>query len=221
MDRSKCVALIADPDEFFRIALRTILIDKLAFSSVVEATSLDEALEKLSQDNGVSLALFELGLPDIKSAACLAAVRVCFPNIRTAVVSKSDRKHEVLMALEAGVHGFVPKGIGPVQLTGALKLILDGQIYVPSTVATLSSPSEEMQLMEERSSKNLPVDGLTPRQMEVLQLLIQGKSNKEIAKNLRLGEGTIKVHMAALFRAFGVNSRAAVAVAGSQLMADS
>jgi DNA-binding NarL/FixJ family response regulator len=220
MEKPTWIALIADPDEFFKLALRTILTDRLGFSSVVDTASLDEALEKLSQERNVTLALFELALPDIKSATCLAAVRECFPALRTVVVSNSDRKQDVLLALEAGVHGFIPKQTGPAQLTSALRLVLDGQIYVPPSVAVLSSASDEMQLLQTKASKTLPTDRLTPRQREVLQLLVQGKSNKEIAKTLDLGEGTIKVHMAALFRAFGVNSRAAVAVAGSQLMAN-
>ncbi len=214
-------ALIADPDEFFRIALRSLLTGSLGFSSVVDATFLDEALEKLSQEPGITLALFELALPDIKSAACLTAVRECFPAVRTVVVSDADRRQDILTALEAGVHGFIPKRIGPAGLTQALRHVLDGQIYVPPSVAALSRPSEEMQFLQDRAAKTHPADSLTPRQKEVLELLVQGKSNKEIAKDLNLGEGTIKVHMAALFRAFGVNSRAAVAVAGSHLLASS
>src|SRR5215212_8873039 len=107
MEKPTWIALIADPDEFFKLALRTILTDRLGFSSVVDTASLDEALEKLSQERNVTLALFELALPDIKSATCLAAVRECFPALRTVVISNSDRKQDVLLALEAGVHGFI------------------------------------------------------------------------------------------------------------------
>src|SRR5918997_176422 len=103
MEQPGPIALIADPDEFFRVALRTILTDRLGFSSVIETASLDEALERLSQKPGVLLALFELALPDVKSATCFAAVRECFPTVRTAVVSNSDRKQDILLALEAGV----------------------------------------------------------------------------------------------------------------------
>ena len=210
------VALIADPDEFFRLAIGTLLTSRLGFSSVIEAALLDEALERLSQEDGITLALFDMALPDVKSAACFAAVRQCFPQAKTVVLSSSDTKQNVLLALEAGVHGFIPKCINPAELTRALDLVLSGQIYVPPSVAILSSPSVEMQQSQERALRISSLAGLTPRQREVLTLLVQGKSNKEIARSLNLGEGTIKVHMAALFRVFGVNSRAAVAVAGSQ-----
>ncbi len=217
MDASKRVALVADEDEYFRLALETILIDKLGFSTIVEATSLDEALEHLARNGAISLALFELPMLSIRSAANLAAVRASFPHVQTAVVSASDRKQDVLRALEAGVHGYVPKSIGPAELTRALRLIVDGMIYVPSTIAAIAPPSQEMRSLNASPVKQPPTDSLTLRQREVLELLIQGKSNKEIAKALNLGEGTIKVHIAALFRAFGVNTRAAAAATGSQL----
>jgi DNA-binding NarL/FixJ family response regulator len=183
----------------------------------VEAASLDEALERLAQEDGITLALFDLALPDVKNAACFAAVRQCFPQAKAVVLSSSDTKQNILMALEAGVHGFVPKRMKPAELTTALDIVLRGQIYVPSSVASLSSRAAEMQQAQERALRSSSIADLTPRQRKVLELLMQGKSNKEIARNLNLGEGTVKVHMAALFRVFGVNSRAAVAAAGTQL----
>ncbi|MBL0406551.1 response regulator transcription factor [Microvirga aerilata] len=217
MERLGKTALIADPNEFYRLGVGTLLTSRLGFGSVVEAAFLDEALDRLAEVDGISLALFDLALPDVKSAACLAAVRQCFPQTKTVVLSFSDRKQDILTALEAGVHGFIPKRMKPAELTSALDLILRGQIYVPSSVTALSSPSMEMQQSHDTALRSSSTTDLTPRQREVLTLLVQGKSNKEIAKTLNLGEGTVKVHMAALFRTFGVNSRAAVAVAGLHL----
>lgn len=218
MDRAGQVALVADRDEYFRLALQTILTGQLGFSSIVEAASLDEALEHLSHKPCKSLALLEHTIPGIKSVACLTTVRDCFPNLRLVVMSMSHRKQDVLAALDAGVHGYVPKTISPTQLTAALRLIMNGLIYVPPLVAAIPPASEGMQVLKAVSAKQPPVDNLTPRQREVLELLMQGKSNKEIAQALNLGEGTIKVHMAALFRVFGARSRAAVAAAGSHIL---
>ncbi|PVE23330.1 DNA-binding response regulator [Microvirga sp. KLBC 81] len=218
MDKAGHIALIADDDEYFRLALQTILADQLGFSSIVQAASLDEALEQLSQKPSKSLALFDYSIPGIKSAACLTAVRDCFPNLRLAVLSMSQQKQDILAALNAGVHGYLPKTISPAQLVSALRLIMDGLIYVPPSVASIAPASDGVQMLKAVTEKRLPIENLTPRQREVLELLMQGKSNKEIAKSLSLGEGTVKVHMAALFRAFGARSRAAVAAAGSQLL---
>jgi len=220
MDKAGQVALVADKDEYFRLALQTILTDQLGFTGIVHVTSLDEALEQLDQRPGKTLALFDHALPGIKSVACLTPVRDCFPNLRLAVLSMSHKKEDILAALEAGVHAYVPKTISPPQLIAALRLIMNGQIYVPPLVASIRPACEGVQELKAVPTKKPPIDHLSPRQREVLELLMQGKSNKEIAQALNLGEGTIKVHMAALFRVFGAKSRAAVAVAGSQLLSN-
>jgi len=210
------VALIADDDEFFRVALKNILLDQFAFDEIIETASFDEAMERLPQRHDISLALFDLAMAGMASAATLKAVRECFPEIRVAVVSASNRREDILLALEAGVHGFVPKGLGIELLVDALNIIVDGMIYVPPSLADLDAAAAEPPPCAARATDRMSV--FTPRQTDVLQLISQGKSNKEIARALKLGEGTVKVHVAALFRVLSVSSRAAAAVAGSQLL---
>lgn len=219
MKAQKKIALIADDDEFFRMALATILTSKLKFAEVVQAASLDEGVEKLSARNDVSLALFDLAMPGMESPANLRAVRDCFETLRVAVVSSSKNRQDILSALEAGVHGYVPKGLGVADLAHALQLIVDGVIYVPPSIADLPAqeqpaPSREVAAAPPKAA----LATLTPRQRGVLELLVQGKSNKAIARDLDLGEGTVKVHMAALFRSLGVRTRTAAAVAGGRLL---
>jgi DNA-binding NarL/FixJ family response regulator len=219
MKALKKIALIADDDEFFRMALATILTSKLKFAEVVQAASLDEGVEKLSARDDISLALFDLAMPGMESPANLRAVRDCFETLRVAVVSSSKNRQDILSALEAGVHGYVPKGLGVADLAHALQLIVDGVIYVPPSIADLPAqgaptPSREAPPPTPRSA----LATLTPRQRGVLELLVQGKSNKAIARDLDLGEGTVKVHMAALFRSLGVRTRTAAAVAGGRLL---
>lgn len=216
------VVLIADDDEFFRLALRSILLNSLGFAQVLETGSLDEALDRLGERNDISLALFDLAMPGMESAASLGAVRECFPQIRVAVVSGSRRRRDILLALEAGVHGYVHKGVGAPELARALDKIMEGEIYVPASLADLPALTDEgppvlMPMHGSRESSRAA--SLTPRQREVLQLLVQGKSNKEIARFLNLGEGTVKIHLASLFRNLGVNNRSAAAVAGLHLLA--
>jgi DNA-binding NarL/FixJ family response regulator len=218
MNASPRVALIADPDQYFRLALETILTAKLGFSTVLQTASLDEALDQLLKQPEASLSLFELNMPGILSAASLTAVRECFPGARVVVVSTSVRRQDILMALDAGVHGYIPKNVSPGELTTALRMVIDGTIYVPPSVASTASLAVEGQVLATKPQKSSPSDTLTLRQREVLELLMEGKSNKEIARTLNLGEGTVKIHMAALFRAFGVNTRAAAAAAGMQLL---
>jgi DNA-binding NarL/FixJ family response regulator len=220
MDRSHQAALIADPDHYFRLALETILRGKLGFTIVHHVTTLDEAFDCLIKQPEISLALFELDLPGVAGATSLTAVRDCFPHVQVAVVAASDRRQDILMTLDAGAHGYVPKNAGPAELAAALKLIIDGIIYVPPSIASTSSLVLEGPVLAAMPAKTTAADTLTPRQREVLELLLKGKSNKEIARALKLGEGTVKVHMAGLFRALGVNTRAAAAVAGMQMVTD-
>ena len=125
------------------------------------------------------------------------------------------------MALEAGAHGYVPKGLGINELSRALQDIRQGKIYVPPSVADLTEPESKSAQREAGVTPHLADPGvldLTPRQLEVLALLVRGLSNKEIAQRLNLGEGTVKVHLAAMFRTLGVSSRAAAAALGAQLL---
>lgn len=221
MNAEKRSALIADDDEFFRAALSAILTKQLGFAKVFEAGSLDEALEKLGTQKSISAAFFDLAMPGVQSPANLKAVRDCFPTLRTSVVSGSMRRSDILSALEAGVHGYVPKSLGIKELTAALRSILEGAIYVPATLADLPSNAKEptSPFRLGNSSDNIgAASGLTPRQRDVLVLLVQGKSNKEIARTLNLGEGTVKVHVAALFRNLGVHTRSGAAAAGARLL---
>jgi DNA-binding NarL/FixJ family response regulator len=162
--------------------------------------------------------LFDLAMPGMEGAASLRAVRECFPTIRAAVVSASSSRQTILRALEAGVHGYVPKNLGVAEFPRALQLILDGVLYVPISLADVS-PLEEAAEPTVKLTVDVIADGLTPRQRDVLQLLVRGHSNKEIARLLGLSEGTVKVHMAAVFRRLGVASRSAAAVAGARLLA--
>ena len=211
---SRKVALIADDDEFFRMALRVILTDRLGFSEVIEANSLDEAVDCLSAHDDVTLALFDLAMPGMKSAASLRAVRESFVDLKIAVVSGSRCRNDILLALTNGVHGYVPKSLGASMIQHALDLIANGSVYVPSLITTLDTEEQVRPAVAPQSA----LEDLTPRQKEVLHLVVQGKSNKEIARTLELGEGTVKVHMSALFRSLGTSSRSAAAVVGAQLL---
>lgn len=214
--------LISDDDEYFRLALTALLRGPLSFERVIETASLDEALDRLENSaERISLALFDLRMPGMESPANLAAVRDCYPDLRVAVVSASRRRHDVLSALEIGVHGYIPKSFGPDELVRALKVVIAGDIFVPVFLADVSGEAATartrpgVSLLE---TERRPT--LSPRQRQVLDLLVKGFSNKQIASTLSLGEGTVKVHVAALLRHLGVSNRAAAAATGARLFRD-
>jgi DNA-binding NarL/FixJ family response regulator len=219
MEALKRIGLVADDDAYFRIAVSAILARQFGFAEVREASSLDEAVEILGEGLSISAALFDLSMPGMKTPANLRAVRECFPSTRVAVISASNSRRDILQALEAGVHGYMLKSLSIADLKTALQTVFSGGIYVPPSLAEISSIVAEAvrESVEPLAPDQVdPGHALTSRQNDVLDLLVKGKSNKEIALALKIGEGTVKIHMAAIFRHFGVNNRAAAAVAGAQ-----
>ena len=232
--------LVADDDGYFRLALTALLKGPLGFASVIETGSLDEALEQLSAATGhISLALFDLSMPGMEGPATLGAVRECHPDVRVGVVSASQNRQDILVALETGVHGYIPKGFGPNELVRALNIIIGGDIFVPAFLADASVDRKNAHSTALRRSSAFAgfsahgmsgfptkdgmhaeelIESISPRQREVLALLVRGYSNKQIASELSLGEGTIKIHVAALLRNLGVSNRAGAAATGALLL---
>ena len=203
-------ALIVDDDEFFRMALRTVVTGTLGFSEVLEAENFDQATALLS-GNKIDLAVFDLMMPGMAGPGSLKGVRDRFPDLCLVMATVSKRRGDILLALQAGVNGYIAKSMGLKELSSALEQILGGAVYVPASIASMTESVDEIAAT--------PISGLaptlTPRQKDVLSLIVKGNSNKEIARGLGLGEGTVKVHLAALFRTLGVRSRSAAAAKGA------
>lgn len=216
MTRLTGKAVVADDDPFFRIALASILTGHLGLSEVHQVGSLDEALEALAEQPDIRFALFDLAMPGMESPASLSAVRECFPEVLTVVVSGSTEREDVFLALRAGVHGFVPKGSSVEALFQALRMVFDGFVFVPAFVTRVPGADLPGARTPEawRQAAVDPTAALTPRQRQVLDLIVAGQSNKEIARSLCLGEGTVKIHVATLLKALGVPNRSAAAAWG-------
>lgn len=221
-------ALISDDDEFFRVALRSVLCERNGFSDVIVTASFDEAIDRLGTAGPVEIGLFDLNMVGMENWLDLSALRDEFPDMRVVVVSASRDREDILRALEIGAHGFIHKGLGICELSRAISLILAGQVYVPpflpekpaGTPATCFAGSAivggEEPAFTPASYASEDLQGATystkslqcsPRQREVIELLIAGHSNKSMARVLDLSEGTIKFHMSAVMRLLGVHSR--------------
>jgi DNA-binding NarL/FixJ family response regulator len=214
------VALVVDDDPFFRMALRGLLTSHLGCLEVIEAASFDEAVERLAECANVTIALIDLAMPGMSSPATLRVIRDTFPSTLVVMVSASSARRDIIQALQAGAHGYVPKSLGVAAMTAALQSILQGTIYVPALLSDVATAGQARGVASTAQQAPLPpltVDTLTPRQRDVLMRLMTGMSNKELARDLKLGEGTVKIHMAALFRNLGVKSRAAAAAAGMRM----
>lgn len=196
-------ALIADDHELFRSGLKQLLIDSVGAENVREAESFDQAIDILTNDGAGDLVLVDLRMPGMSGAEALAALRDGFPDAKIAVVSAWEERAEILAALSAGVHGYIPKSLSSAEIAAAIRSILEGKIFVPAAIGK-REPGAPLATQAQSMGENK----LTIRQREVLNELLKGQASKEIARTLDIAEGTVKIHLAAIYRALGVRTRA-------------
>lgn len=187
--------LIADDHPLVRDALARTLCALLPQAEIFEAAD-RAAAEAVLQAHLPELALLDLHMPGMQGAAGVAALRLRFPTVRLLVVSGDDDPVTVRAVLAAGAVGFLPKAESAAVVQQALRLVLDGGAYVPAQA--LAGLDE--------APRNAATT-LTPRQHEVLRCLMQGQPNKQIARELGIGEGTVKLHIAAVLRALRARNR--------------
>jgi len=205
--------LIADDHELFRDGLRHVL-DQLGGSlAIVEASDFPQAIQAVEREQDIDIVLLDLSMPGMVWNEGLQRLRELLPDQSPIIIlSASDERRHVLQAVNLGAAGFIPKTSSSRVMLSALKLVLSGGVYLPPALLEQGGGSDNGPMTNEHS-----VSFLTPRQREVLALLGQGKSNKEIARVLQLAEGTVKLHVTAILKALNVNNRTRAVVAASQL----
>ncbi len=205
--------VIADDHALFRTGLRLLLVDGCGPGEVREAANVQELRALLGADAQVDLVVVDLLMPGMSGGATVRELRAAFPGLRFVVMSASEERQHVLEALAAGAFGYIPKSLDPPAMIAAFTQILNGGIYAPTL------------LLAEPAAPDPPspaIDGqilamLTPRQCEVLRLLGKGQANKEIARALDISEGTVKIHLAAIFRLLDVRNRTEAVLKASAL----
>ncbi len=196
--------LIADDHELFREGVRSLLSDALRADEVRQAGSLDDALDILGAGPTPDLLILDLNMPGVEGVESLGALRDGFPTAKVVVMSASEDRDNIVSALASGVNGYIPKSLSADQIEAALKDVLSGRIYTPAIVGRRDGAAAPAS----RPSAATSVEGLTGRQKDVLNELLKGQSSKEIARVLGIAEGTVKIHLAAIYRAVGVRTRA-------------
>jgi DNA-binding NarL/FixJ family response regulator len=195
--------LIADDHELFRDGLRSLVEDALGAEDVRQAGSLDEALDIMNESSPPDLLILDLRMPGVSGAEAFAALRDALPGTKVVVMSASEHREDIIAALAGGVHGYIPKSLSASQIEAALRDVLGGRIYAPAALGQrTAAPAPETRPVA------TSVEGLTSRQRDVLGQLMKGQSSKEIARALSIAEGTVKIHLAAIYRAVGVRTRA-------------
>jgi DNA-binding NarL/FixJ family response regulator len=225
--------LLIDDHPLILAALQTVIQGLGDDVTVIGADSAKAARQTLKKDAAFDLVLLDLQLGDADGFDVLAEFRAAYPALPVVVVSASDRASDVIRAIDLGAMGFVPKRSSNELLFEALRQVMSGGIYVPSmtlggeraaaqthsgdTVPSFMPRVGGATQSDFQTQPSLASLGLTPRQTDVLALLLQGQPNKLIARELKLSVETVKDHVAAVLRALNVSSRTQAVLAVSQM----
>jgi DNA-binding NarL/FixJ family response regulator len=200
--------LVADDHPVVRDGLVAMLSTQADFQVVAEASSGQETVEKAAALQP-DLLLLDLEMPDMDGVEALKSLHARYPSMRALVFTAFDTDERILGALRAGAQGYLLKGAPREELFHAVRVVSGGGSLLQPVVAS--------KLLQHMSAGSLKVPALTGREMEVLALLGQGKSNREIAEDLVISERTAKYHVSSILSKLGANNRTeAVSIAVQQ-----
>lgn len=193
--------LLVDDHALFREGLRALLLNISPDVAIYEAASVEGAIDEC-RSTSFRMALLDLGLSRSGGLNTLDAFRLGAPDVPVIVLSGDQEPRQIRAAIDRGAVGYVPKSHTSDLMIAALRFVLSGGVYLPPHV--LEDTREP--------AAALPADPdafarLSPRQRQVAQLLLQGQSNKAIARKLGLSEGTVKAHVSAIFQIIGARNR--------------
>lgn len=200
--------LLADDHILFREGMCHVLQQLPEAIEILEAGNFPDSLKLAEQHPELDLALLDLNMPGSEGPISIRFFHNHYPHIPVVVVSGEEGRGYMEKVMNYGAMGFVSKSSTAAVMLSALNLVLSGGVYVPPemmrqhSVVTGATPEAV-----DRRSLHTNEYGLTSRQMEVLGHLAAGMSNKEIAEKIHLAEGTVKIHVAAIYQTLRVNSR--------------
>jgi DNA-binding NarL/FixJ family response regulator len=209
--------LVVDDHALIREALRGVLKELRSDAVILEGSDGRRAMELVGEHADIGLILLDLNLPDADGFSMLAELRERHPGISVVVLSAQQDRGSVVKALDLGALGFIPKSAQREVMLAALDLVFAGGIYIPPEILSRREPEPSQSTAPPPAtgaSRGSPRDlGLTDRQLEVLALMMRGKSNKAICRVLDVAEPTVKNHVTAIFRALKVSNRTEAVVA--------
>jgi DNA-binding NarL/FixJ family response regulator len=203
--------LITDEQSLFRDGLSLRLKEIKEDIIILQSSNLVEMQRILSHETDTDIVILDIDLAELNSIEIINKIKTIAPNTKIIAISSSEDIRNIKKILSSGVKGYIPKKSDSNILTGALKLILDGGTYIPPVM--LNNNIDYSSLNSQCSLKK----NLTNRQSQVLNLIAQGKSNKQIAYDMGVSEATVKLHINALLRSLKVNNRTQAVITAQKL----
>lgn len=202
--------LIADDHALFRDGL-SLYLEKLEPEAVIiQASSCSQMLKLLNSDHKINFLFFDFEMSDTPWQEAFDEIKKAAPNVSFVVISGLEDTRVIKAVLSSGAKGYLPKRLDAKVLNNALRLILDGGTYVPPNLIENSAQNSI-------EAKNSGIKNLTYRQSQVLDLIAQGKSNKQIAFDMGVSESTVKLHINALLRSLHVSNRTQAVITAQKL----
>ena len=206
--------VIVDDHDIVRAGLRSLLEHERGLAVVGEAANGREALAVCRRQQP-DLALMDVRMPDLDGLAATRAIKQECPQTSVIIVTIYEKPDYLYEAIKAGAAGYVLKDASETELIAAIRRVLRGE--------SLLRPTHEREILqrwasETRVSDQLSVEPLTRREHDVLRLLVQGRTNREIAADLVVSPGTVKVHVEHIIAKLGVSDRTQAAVRGIELV---
>lgn len=210
--------LIADDHSVVIAGLRGALAQAFADATFALAQAPQEVFELLDGKADYDLALVDLKMPGMDSFEFLERLCRDFKELKVAVISGLDDPATIKKAITLGAAGFIPKSVSEDTLINAVRLILRGDTYLPPHLLSIAvEPGVDEGALDMPEDLQHVYEALTERQKEILLLLGEGRSNKDIARRLDLSENTVKVHVSGVLRALNLNNRTQAGVIGEKM----
>lgn len=211
--------LIVDDHPLFREALHRAVMLACPSSEIAEATTVASAVALIQKPvPAFDLVLLDLSMPGTEGFEGLLEIRSRFPELPVVIVSCLDDARIIQRALSYGIAGYIPKSASREVIAGAITAVMSGAIHVPETLLGLGGSGTEGGGQKDVLGR---LAALTPQQLRVLQMLRQGRLNKQIAYELDVCERTVKAHVSEILRKLGVYSRTQVVIETAKIDFDS
>lgn len=200
--------LLADDHDLFSDLVR-VALQRDGNVQVATTPSLHDAIAHLTSSAPVDLVILDIRMPGMTGPQDIDRVRKLANGIPVAVISGAASAEEVRAYLNAGAAGYIPKTLSLNELTSAITILAEGDTYLPRDMIESAVVSDALPALPSAGHRKLPelFAVLTPRELELLEQLVQGWSNKQIARNLSIAEPTVKSHLMNLFRKIGARNR--------------
>jgi DNA-binding NarL/FixJ family response regulator len=209
--------LLVDDHALLRDGLALVMAQEFIGLQLLQAATLAEAQAVLQGDPDVRLVVLDIGLPDGDGIEAMPRLRELAPAATIVALSADERRGTVMGAINAGAAGFIPKTSEAGVMLSALRVVLAGGVYLPPSVLERRAPDRAGSGTWVPTPRQPEELGFSPRQVDVLRLLIEGKANKLISRDLDMSESTVKTHLAAIFRKLDANSRTQAVLAAARL----